>query len=516
VELDDGRYDETFDVIVAGYGFGGGIAAVEAARRGAKVLICEKMPQPGGVSICSGGGVRCALDAGDAFAYLRATNAGTTPDDVLRVFADGMAKAEGYVKDLAGVVDGAFVKSTEFSGRHGGNYPFPGWETFYTTQVEVPPSFDRLKLFPSVRTRPSSGGPGLFWIIDAHIRKLGVAVRLETHVLGLLRTAANEISGVVAGGPHGSRRIAARRGVILACGGFEANDEMKAQYWEGKPVLTASCRGNTGDGIRLAQAMGADLWHMWHFHGCYAFAHPDRDFPFALRVKRLPDWNPTRKNGVDVAMVWIVVDQRGKRYMNECPPYCQDTSHRPMHFMDCETMSYPRIPSWLITDERGRKTYQLGDVRTNDAVYYYDWSADNSKELELGILRRADTIDSLARMTGLAPDVLAATIARWNAQCDQGEDTDFGRPPGTMMRIDQPPYVFGQVWPAVSNTQGGPVHNARQQIVDTGGNPIPRLYAAGELGSSFGHLYLSGGNIAECFVTGWVAGGEAATVAPRT
>jgi len=515
VELDNGRFDETFDVVVAGYGFGGGIAAIEAARRGASVLICEKMPQPGGVSICSGGGVRCALDAENAFAYLRATNAGTTPDDVLRVFADGMARAETYVKDLATAVDGAFVKSTEFSGRHGGNYPFPGWETFYTTQVEVPSSFDRRKLFPNVRTRPSSGGPGLFWVIDTHVRKRGVAVRLETPVLGLIRTAENEVCGVVIGSPNGSRRVAARRAVILACGGFEANDEMKAQYWEGKPILTASCRGNTGDGIRLAQAMGADLWHMWHFHGCYAFAHPDCDFPFALRVKRLPDWNPTRKNDVDVAMVWIVVDQRGSRYMNECPPYCQDMSHRPMHFMDSETMTYPRIPSWLITDERGRRTYQLGDVRTNDALYYYDWSEDNTKELGLGILRRADTIDDLAHMTGIEADVLSATIARWNAQCDQGQDTDFGRPPGTMMRIDEPPYIFGQVWPAVSNTQGGPVHNSRQQILDTGGEPIARLYAAGELGSSFGHLYLSGGNIAECFVTGWVAGGEAATMASR-
>ena len=99
-ELDNGQFDETFDIVVAGYGFGGGITAIEAARRGASVLICEKMPQPGGVSICSGGGVRCALDADDAFAYLKATNAGTTPDDVLQVFADGMATAEAYVKDL--------------------------------------------------------------------------------------------------------------------------------------------------------------------------------------------------------------------------------------------------------------------------------------------------------------------------------------------------------------------------------------------------------------------------------
>jgi succinate dehydrogenase/fumarate reductase flavoprotein subunit len=70
------------------------------------------------------------------------------------------------------------------------------------------------------------------------------------------------------------------------------------------------------------------------------------------------------------------------------------------------------------------------------------------------------------------------------------------------------------VFPAVSNTQGGPVHNPKQQIVDTTNTPIARLYAAGELGSSFGHLYLSGGNIAECFVTGRIAGREAAALEP--
>ncbi len=66
----------------------------------------------------------------------------------------------------------------------------------------------------------------------------------------------------------------------------------------------------------------------------------------------------------------------------------------------------------------------------------------------------------------------------------------------------------------MSNTQGGPVHNALQQIIDVNGEAIPRLYAAGEMGSSFGHLYLAGGNIAECFVTGRIAGREAAALAP--
>jgi len=185
-----------------------------------------------------------------------------------------------------------------------------------------------------------------------------------------------------------------------------------------------------------------------------------------------------------------------------------------MHLLDPETMSYPRNPSWLITDERGRCTYPLGDVRTNDHEYAYDWSSDNRKEIALGILHQAASLDELAGRIGADAAALKATIARWNMLCDQGLDADFGRPGGTMARIDTPPYCFGEVFPTVSNTQGGPVHNPRQQIVDTANTPIARLYSAGELGSSFGHLYLSGGNIAECFVTGWIAGREAAALAP--
>ena len=81
--------------------------------------------------------------------------------------------------------------------------------------------------------------------------------------------------------PDGEARVKAKRGVILACGGFEADDAMKRQYWQVKPVRSAAFLGNTGDGIRMAQAVGADLWHMWHFHGSYGFRHYDPDYPLA-------------------------------------------------------------------------------------------------------------------------------------------------------------------------------------------------------------------------------------------
>ena len=125
-ELDNGQFDETFDVVVVGYGFAGGVAAIEAADHKAKVLICEKMPLAGGLSICSGGAVRCATDAADAFAYLKASNAGKTPDEVLKVLADGMVNAKAYVEQLVACVEGAALKPTEFSGKGGGNPTLDG------------------------------------------------------------------------------------------------------------------------------------------------------------------------------------------------------------------------------------------------------------------------------------------------------------------------------------------------------------------------------------------------------
>ena len=94
-------------------------------------------------------------DADEAFAYLKATNSGRTPDDVLRMLSDGMTRIEPEIRELA-EVSGAKVGIRA----NGGNYPFPGWQTFYTAVVQA--EFDRAKLFPMVRTRASSGGPELF------------------------------------------------------------------------------------------------------------------------------------------------------------------------------------------------------------------------------------------------------------------------------------------------------------------------------------------------------------------
>ncbi|MBI4292736.1 MAG: FAD-binding protein [Betaproteobacteria bacterium] len=498
-------FDAEYDVVVVGYGYAGGVSAIEAAKNGAKVLLIEKASVPGGVSICSYGALRCASNRQLAFDYLKETNAGRTPDDVIRALADGMCEMEGYARELA-KASGAEVSTTEEWGK-GANYPLRGANTFYHSTLSLP-GFDARKTYPWANGAP--GGPVTFKVVEDNLARYDVDVWLSTEALRLISRDAGstqEILGItVRSKTRGVLRVMARRGVILCTGGFEGNREMREQFWEGVPIRPCCGMSNSGDGIRMAQDVGAKLWHMWHFHGCYGFTYPDPRYPYMVRVKRLPDWTPGREGEAKVKMVWILLDQNGKRYMNEYQPYTQDTTHRPMQYFDPATQRYPRNPSFLICDENGRKMYPIGRPTSNDEGVRVDWSEDNMKEVEMGILKRADSIAELARILGVDLAETERSVARWNTLCDKTHDEDHGRPAGTMARIDTPPFYGAPVSTIVTNTQGGPVHNARQEIIDAFGDPIPRLFAAGEMGSSFGHLYMSGSNITECFVNGRIAG----------
>ncbi|MGD9920897.1 MAG: FAD-binding protein [Pseudorhodoplanes sp.] len=507
------KFDLEYDVVVVGYGYAGGISALVAADNGAKVLLIEKSSVPGGISNCSYGALRCANDRDLAFQYLKKTNAGRTPDDVVRALADGMCEMEGYVRELA-KASGAVVTTTEDYGK-GANYPLEGYKSFYHTNIELP-NFNAREAYPWAHGAP--GGPVTFKVVEDNLKLRDVTVMLETEALRLISRNAGdtqEVLGVtIRTKDNAIKRVKARRGVVLCTGGFEGNREYREQFWEGVPINPCCGQNNTGDGIRMAQDVGAKLWHMWHFHGCYGFTYPDPKYPYMIRVKRLPDWTPTHEDQAKVKMAWILLDQTGRRYMNEYQPYTQDTTHRPLHYFDPATQTYPRNPSFLICDENGRKMYALGRPTSNDEGVRVDWSEDNLKEVELGILKKADTIEELAAELGIDPSLAKQSIARWNEQCAKGSDDDHGRPAGTMTPITTGPFYGAPVGAIVTNTQGGPAHNARQQIVDHFGDPIPRLYAAGEMGSSFGHLYMSGSNITECFVNGRIVGREIMKLKP--
>lgn len=502
------EFDESFDVVVIGFGFAGAASALAAADTGASVLLIEKMLDPGGISICAGGGVRIAKDADKAFAYLNETNDGRTPEDILKVFAQGMTELEAYFRELAKINDAEIlIRERE------GNYPYTGYDTFGFIEIEKIPGFDMTEAYPHARGR--LGGPNVFKVMEDNVRaRENIEVRLGCPAERLISGPYNEVLGLEMTDNGVRKTVKARRGVILACGGFEAAPAIQEQFWQMAPVTSAANRGNTGDGIRMASSLGADLWHMWHYHGSYGFKHPDPRETQGIRMKRLPDWTPKVKP-MDVQMAWITVDRAGKRYANECPPYAQDTSARDMDYVNTNEMDYPRVPSFVIVDDAGRQMYPLGQFVYNDRdAIPYEWSKDNMKEVQNGLLKTAPTIEGLAEALGIDAPALKETVARWNAMCEAGADADFDRPAGSMVPIKTPPFFGGAVYPIVSNTQGGPRHDARQRVVNAYNEPIPRLYEAGECGSIWGFLYMTGGNLSECFIGGRIAGAEAGLLDP--
>lgn len=499
------RVATTCDVIVVGYGYAGAMAAIAAADSGARVILLEKAARPGGISICSAGGVRTAQDADAAFAYLRETCGGKTPDAVLGVLARGMTGLTEGLRHLAAPV-GAVVGHRAAAG----NYPFDGAATFGFAHVEDIPGFAPDQAYPQVRG--ARQGALLFRLLEANVaRRAGrIKVMLAAPAARLIRSG-DGIGGVALAD---GREIRAA-GVVLACGGFEADPAMQAQYWPGGTAVSAAYALNTGDGIRMAQAVGADLWHMWHWHGCYGYRMAGDGYPLGVRVKRLPDWTPGPDGGAPEGlpvMPWIVLDRDGRRFMNEYQPYVQDTGARPLAACDPARRRLARNPAFLVTDAAGLAMYPLGKPTRNDVSARYDWSADNRREVASGLFRRLEDAAGVAGLIGADAAIVAASLSDWNAACDAGRDAAFGRPASSLHPL-RPPYFAARVEPVVSNTQGGPVHDAAQRVCDPFGQPIAGLFAAGECGSAFGHLYLSGGNIAECFVGGAIAGRNAAAAA---
>jgi succinate dehydrogenase/fumarate reductase flavoprotein subunit len=497
-------FDESTDVIVVGYGFAGGAAAIAAADAGCDVLLLEKMAVPGGISICSGGGLRVANDPAKALAYLTATNDGTIEAPLLERFATEMTEIHGRFEKLA-QTSHAILKLVERPA----NYALPGWDTFNFLEVDQVPGFDARTEFPHARSLRA--GINAFKVVADNVRaRRSIEVRYEAPVIRLQRDGTGRVCGVTASIAGRVRSIGARCGVILACGGFEADAAMQRQYWRMHPVLPAATRGNTGDGIRMAQAVGADLRHMWHFHGSYGFRHPDPAYVFGIRTKKLPDWTP----GVlatSVQLSWVLVNRNGRRFMNEYEPYTHDTGQRGFDRFDAVTLRQPCVPAIMLFDETRRTAYPVARSFINDPeIPCYDWSEDNLKEVEIGILKRADTIDDVAKTIGADASVLHATINEWNAACGTDAPDEFGRPAATRAPVIDPPFYFGDVWPVVSNTQGALAHDVEQRVLDPYGLPIDGLYVAGELGSIWGYLYLSGGNLVECFISGRIAAEHAA------
>ena len=504
------EWDRETEVLVVGYGLSGAVAAIEAHDAGARVIILEKGRYPGGLSILSGGGMKCVDDVEKVTTYLRTISGGRVDDELILPFAREFAKNAEYLEQLCqvngarlvvhGRGDGGEPSSGEQPPASRSVYPLPGGDGFNSMRVAEVPGFHG---FPWVQ-HESPAGEAVMKVVFDNVEKRDIEVLLATTAKRLLTNTEGVVNGVIAQSEGREMTIRANRAVVLATGGFEQNEWMKLQFLQGTPFYSMAPLTHTGDGITMAQQVGAALWHMWHVHGSYGFKVPE--YPIAFRHAFSGRRNPKR------IMPWIVVDKFGARYMNEYQPAAQDTNHRAMEVLDPDIPGYSRIPSYIIFDEAGRKR---GPIANPLAIGddFYVWSKDNMAEVEKGWILKADSIHELALklkempedQTLMDTETLETTIAGWNRVGATGKDS-FHRPPGTVMPIEVPPFYAAEVWPTISNTQGGPRHNVRQQVIDAMGDIIPHLYAVGELGSFFGHIYELASNLSECLSSGRVAG----------
>ena len=294
----------------------------------------------------SGGGVAFAHNAEGAFQYLKRTCNGTTPDDILRKMAEEMVGMIDWLTELA-KVSGTEPTKTETRGH--GTYPFPGTNDIDSIKLKDFPAYSEFPWAKGLR-----GGARLFKVVYDNVNTRKIEVMLATPAKELITNSDGEVIGLVAEHEGKALRIKAKKGVILACGGYENDDAMKLQYFEAQPVYPVYL-GNTGDGVKMAQKAGAGLWHMWHFHGGYGFKFPE--LPFAIRHVWAGPRNENRK------MIWIAVDKFGKRFMDEYPPAPQDTGTRAAGIL---RRRYPGLSAHPLPSDFRRRRPQARSHRYSD------------------------------------------------------------------------------------------------------------------------------------------------------
>ena len=278
---------------------------------------------------------------------------------------------------------------------------------------------------------------------------------------------------------------------------------------------------NTGDGIIMAANAGADLWHMDTFAAPsgYALKAPGIDYVFLagywatglptkggfIRIagdnRRYADevWE-MEKFGV-VAGKWkgvtpnCSIDSHGK-YVSEPYP-------TPIHIIFDDVATQNR--SLILDTQSG---YGWASVVAN-----YAPDADVSAEVAKGWVSKADTISELATAMGRDPAAVGQTVDEWNIGCANGTDAVCGRT-SVLVPIQTPPFYAIELKPMLLNTQGGPVRNTKAQVLDKSGNPIPRLYEAGEMGDMFSWFYECCHNVFGCYAFGQIAGKNAAAETP--
>ncbi|RVU71106.1 FAD-binding protein [Lactobacillus xujianguonis] len=470
-----------YDVVVLGFGGAGATAARFAADNGAKVLIADLAPygHEGGNTRYSAQLIGTGYDHDELKKYyLGLTHPMDLPDDMVETFVNGMLHTREYVKKYLDAELVSFMKEfdmpEDYKAAACQEYPnLPGHKTYdYTT---VHKGWFDAAMWKILRQK----------VLD---RKDKIDVWYEARAIHLIQ---DPVTKVIKGAQiikDGQKiNVLARKGVVLTTGGFEANKEMIQNYLGAPSLSPLGTIYNQGDGITMAQEVGAKMWHMYNYeslglmHGL-SFATPEGE-----RSELFLSWDQLTNGSI-----FMIADD-GKRYFNETE------MNRHGHIFDHGMWRVPRTHEkpYLVFDEK-----QYKEIENNPIPY------DKFNEK----LIKADSIKELADKIGVNAVGLEEQVKLFNEAAKSGEDIQFGRKADSMKAFSDGPFYAIKMGYNVLNTQGGPERNTKAEILDVNNQPIPHLYGAGELGGICANQYQGGGNLAECLIWGKIAGEQAANV----
>ncbi|MFC7494913.1 MULTISPECIES: 3-oxosteroid 1-dehydrogenase [unclassified Nocardioides] len=324
----------------------------------------------------------------------------------------------------------------------------------------------------------------------------GVPVHYDTELTDLV-IEDGRVVGVRVQHDGSEHVVRARRGVILGSGGFERNLEMREKY-QPQPTSvdwTTGSQFNTGGGILAGIAAGAQTDLMDDSWWGPTIPLPSGPW-FALAERNLPGS--------------IIVNQAGRRYMNEALPYVEA-----VHAMyDGEATGVGHVPSWMIIDQRYRNRYIFAGLFPRQPF--------PGRWYKLGTIRKASSIEALAGEIDVPADALRATVDRFNGFAKAGVDEDFHRgesaydkyysdptvkPNPSLHTIDEGPFYAVKIVPGDLGTKGGLVTDEHARVLRADGSVIPGLYAAGNCSSAvMGHTYAGpGATIGPALTFGYLA-----------
>ncbi|MDR0514478.1 MAG: FAD-binding protein [Coriobacteriaceae bacterium] len=506
-------WDEEYDVVIVGSGLAGASAAVALAieGNGETGLLIEKGVSAlgNGNSPFSGGSViyTDAQHQAGCLTYwkdLRA-NFDTTPDDVLEAFVKYMAttvdffkKAGAQEQDYTLYEPGkvhllqASAASTDADGAASDDSKYSSGSI-----ISCWPEYPEFESSTSVGRMIFSGKElstvSKFMLSAVQAHDDVITHKTEAPFLDLVQDKETKaILGIQYKHQGKTLYAKANKGVIMCLGGFERNHTMLQDYLSMPVGHHLAGDGNTGDGFKPCADVGADFWHMnsmaGTWNGAMKFDGSQHSAWFTLG----------RQYGITVGIngrryymdVDYVVSQNWYYYLQGKGDLRTDTACRHGHQNIGGEWPHMVLPekSWFIFDSAHVEQAVRGGVAPLTA-------GDPVAE---GWAVKADTLEELAALIDVPADELATTVEVWNDSCDRGIDVQYYRAPDWLTSVKEAPFYAIRCEPEFINTDGGPVRNAKAQIVGRDGNPIPNLYSSGEFGSVWCNMYQGGGNLSEC------------------